>query len=95
MVDWLGGHNVDCDRSCRYGEEGGQSYRYGEEGDMVSMVVDLDKMADMVDRTHMVMVMTDKVMGVAVVVSDELENTSMDIKYDLLIDSHRTVEMQG
>lgn len=67
----------------------------------VSMAVDLDMVADKADRAHMVKVLTDKVevmevaIVVAVVVSDELENTSMDIKYDPLLDSDRTVEMQG
>ena len=58
-------------------------------------------MADKADRAHMVKVLTDKVevievaIVVAVVISDELENTSMDMKYDPLLDSDRTVEMQG
>ena len=57
--------------------------------------------ADKADRAHMVKVLTDKVevievaIVVAVIISDELENTSMDMKYDPLLDSDRTVEMQG
>ena len=34
-------------------------------------------------------------MVVAVVVSDKLEDTSMGMKYDPLLDCDRTVEMQG
>ena len=58
--------------------------------------VDLDMVAGKVDKAHMGKVLTDKVevMEVATVVSDELENTSVDMKYDPLIDGGRTVEIQ-